>query len=67
MTRLSVAGAIIVLVALSLPAFAVGNGMDEALALYSENGKLTFDVQRGKTLWMMKYSAQDGRSRQCSI
>ena len=40
--------------------------VDEALKSYSENGKLKFDANRGKALWVKKFPADDGKDRQCT-
>ena len=40
--------------------------VDEALKSYSENGKLKFDANNGKALWVKKYPGDDGKDRQCT-
>lgn len=40
--------------------------VDEAFKIYSQNGKLKFDANRGQTLWTKKFPGKDGKDRQCS-
>lgn len=40
--------------------------VDQALKIYSQNGKLKFDAKRGQTLWIKKFPGKDGKERQCS-
>jgi len=42
-------------------------GIDETIAHYNPQHKLTFNAQRGDTLWHRKNLAKDGKERDCTL
>jgi len=56
----------IILFAMSFFQASANTNINEVMKLYSQNGSLSMDAERGKKLWEKKNVGKNGKNRECS-